>query len=126
MKNLDQKIEQALKEATGSVGTSTDEATILQDLTATFRGQYSGLFAIGWIKLLAFVVVMLWSVYEFFMQTSVQAEIAYATLAVISAITIASIYTLFWISMNKQMTNREIKRLELQVALLGNKLDGGE
>ena len=38
----------------------------------------------------------------------------------------ASIYTVFWISMNKQMTNREIKRLELQIALLSNKLERGE
>lgn len=123
MEDLDQKIEQALREATGSVEAGPDEASVLQDVAATFRGQYRSLFALAWAKLFAFVALAIWSAYEFFMQTTVQAQIAYATLVVVSAITIASIYTLFWVSMNKQMVSREMKRLELQIALLNNKLE---
>ena len=122
MENLDARIEQALKDATGSVGIS-DEASVKQDLAATFRGQYRALFMLAWVKLFAVALLLLWSVYEFFTQTGAQAQLAFATLAVICTVTIGIIYTLFWISMNKQMTNREIKRLELQVALLINKLE---
>lgn len=123
MKDLDQKIEQALRDATGSVGI-TDEATVLQDVSATFKGQYRTLFFLAWFKLIAVALIMMWSVYRFFTTSVPQAQIAYATLVVVCTVTIGIIYTLFWISMNKQMTNREIKRLELQVALLNKRLMG--
>lgn len=121
MKDLDQKIEQALRDATGSVGTS-DEATVLEDFAATFQGRYRTLFFLAWIKLVAVALLLAWAVYAFFTSSSPQAQIAWATLVVVCTVAIGAIYTLFWISINKQMINREIKRLELQVALLNNRL----
>lgn len=121
MKDLDQRIEQALRNATGSVGI-TDEASILQDLSATFQGQYRTLFLLAWIKLAAVALLLAWSVYAFFTAGSLEAQLAWATLVVVCTVTIGIIYSLFWISLNKQIISREIKRLELQVALLNNHL----
>lgn len=75
------------------------------------------------VKALAIAALGVWAVYEFFVQTSVQWQLACATLVVLSVVTLASIYNFFWITMNKNETNREIKRLELQLALLTNKLE---
>jgi len=44
--------------------------------------------------------------------------IAHAALLICCAVAIGTIYALLWISMNKNAINRNLKRLELQTALL--------
>lgn len=122
MKDLDKKIEQALKDATGSVSI-TDEATVMQDIVSTFQGQYRNILILAWIKATAFTILLFYSVYQFFYQETMMGMLAYASLAIISTITMATIYIIFYVFLNKNITTREIKRLELQIALLTNKLE---
>ena len=121
MNQLDQKISQALQAASSSINICDDE-TLLHDAIETFRGQHRWLLILAWIKCLFFIGVTLFSIYQFFQQDSVLALIAYATLCVIGTITIATTYLFFWVSVNQQATLREVKRLELQVALLINQM----
>ena len=125
MSNLDKKIENALKDATRSVGIM-DEPSVVEDVIATFQGQYRGLLIAAGIKMAAAGVLMLFSIYQFFQQTSQMAMLAYASFALLCALTYCTIYLTFWISLNKHTTNREMKRLELQIALLIQKLESRE
>ena len=122
MTNLDKKIEQALNSATGSLAI-TDEPSVVEDVLATFQGQYKTLLIMAWAKMFAASALMIFSVYQFFYATSMLEMLAYATLTTVCTVTVASIYILFWISLNKHTTNREVKKLELQIALLIHKLE---
>ncbi len=125
MKNLDKKIESALNDATRSIGI-TDEPTVLEDIVGTFQGQYKGLMVIAGVKMAAAAVLTVFSIYQFFQQESQMAMIAYASLAIVCTLTYCVIYLTFWISLNKHTTDREVKRLELQIALLIHKLESKE
>ncbi|MCB1694351.1 MAG: hypothetical protein KDI19_16380, partial [Pseudomonadales bacterium] len=114
-----------LRAATGSA-LVTDEATILEDIATVFKGQYRGLLILAWLKAFVFVGIMLWCAWQFFQQDTVMGMIAYASGTIISVMTIAMIYTIFYLFLTKNMTVREIKRLELQVALLAGRLDAGK
>ena len=122
MNNLDQKIEQALRDASGPVNI-TDEATILEDLAATFQGQYRVILILAWVKAAAQAVLMVYCAYQFFLQDSVMAMLAYASVTIICVISLTTIYVIFYVCLNRNVTIREIKRLELQIALLNNKLE---
>lgn len=122
MNDLDKRIEQALRNSSGSVDI-TDEATILEDLAATFKGQYRTILIIAWTKLLAVTALWLFAIYEFFFQETTMGMIGYASLAVICTVSMTSISIMLWIILSRNTTIREIKRLELQVALLTNKLE---
>ena len=122
MDNLDQKIEQALR--TASIETDIiDEPSVVEEVLASFSGQYKFLLVSAWIKAGVAILIFFFSVFQYFQQESVMALLAYASLALICLLTICTIYILFWITLNKNITNREVKRLELQIALLINKLD---
>ena len=122
MNNLDQKIEQALRDASGPVNI-TDEATILEDLAATSQGQYRVILILAWVKAAAQAVLMVYCAYQFFLQDSVMAMLAYASVTIICVISLTTIYVIFYVCLNRNVTIREIKRLELQIALLNNKLE---
>jgi hypothetical protein len=66
------------------------------------------------------LVVALWlfCIYQFFHQEEIMAMITYASGAIMCSVVIARIAGFFFQEVNKSIFNREIKRLELQVALL--------
>jgi hypothetical protein len=66
------------------------------------------------------VVIALWifCIYQFFHQEAIMAMIAYASGAIMCAVVIVAITVFFWQEVSKNIFTREIKRLELQVALL--------
>lgn len=122
MNELDKRIERALKDISGSVDI-TSEATVLEDLATTFKGQYRTILIIAWTKLIAVTALWVYAIYEFFFQETMMGMIAYASLAVICTVSMTSISIMLWIILSRNTTIREIKRLELQVALLTNKLE---
>ena len=81
-------------------------------------GQYRNIMILTGVKWL--VVVALWTfcIYQFFHQEEIMAMIAYASGAIMCSVVIAGIAGFFFQEVNKSIFNREIKRLELQVALL--------
>lgn len=121
MNELDKKIAAALQQAATPID-ADDDPTLLDDLTSIFGGRMRWIMILAWIKLALLVVVLLVCIYQFFLQESVMAMLAYATLATIAIVGIAGIYILSWIQISQNSTLREIKRLELQVALLAQQL----
>jgi len=70
-----------------------------------------------------FAIAMLYCAYQFFFQETTMAMIGYAAASILSAITMTTIYVIFYVFLNRHITIREIKRLELQIALLVNKIE---
>ena len=116
--SLDNKIHKALMDITDADIQFSDESTIYEDIMDTFSGQYRTIMILTGMKWL--VVVALWAfcVYQFFHQQQIMAMIAYASGAIMCSVVIGAIAVFFFQEVNKNIFNREIKRLELQVALL--------
>ncbi len=119
MDDLDVKIKAALESATEeNVFLGEHKSTYSEDIAATFTGKYKFLFVLSSAKLLAAEILAIFSIYQFFMTDQIKEMLAYGFLATACMITIATIFLFFWQDMSKNQTNREIKRLELQITLL--------
>ena len=117
MNQLDKRIQEALQ-AASELPESIDETTLLQDILDTFQGKHRGLMIITGIKMAVMAVLMLFCIFQFFQQETMMAMMAYATATVVFVVSYACIFLFLWNQMNHNTTAREIKRLELQVALL--------
>lgn len=122
MNELDTKIKQALIDVTEDICLN-EESSLIQDLAQTFHGQQKLIMVMGLLKMLVSVGLMFYCIYEFFQQDTVMAMIAYASVVIACIVIVSSIYLIFWISLNKNQLDNNIKRLELQVALLVKKVE---
>lgn len=121
MNDLDQRIQEALY-AASELPEFIEETTLTQDILDTFQGKHRGLMILSWIKMAVIGALSYFCIYQFFQQESMMAMIAYATATIIFMAGAAVIMLFLWIKMNHNTTTREIKRLELQVALLVREL----
>ena len=117
MNQLDKRIQEALQ-AASELPESIDETTVLQDILDTFQGKHRGLMIITGIKMAVAAVIMLFCIVQFFQQETMMAMMAYATATVVFTVSYGCVFLFLWNQMNHNTTAREIKRLELQVALL--------
>jgi Flp pilus assembly protein TadB len=117
MNQLDKRIQEALQ-AASELPESIDETTLLQDILDTFQGKHRGLMIITGIKMAVVAFLMLFCIVQFFQQETMMAMMAYATATVVFVVSYACIFLFLWNQMNHNTTAREMKRLELQVALL--------
>ena len=115
---LDNKIHKALLDITDADIQLTDESSIYEDIMNTFTGQYRNIMILTGLKWLAAMVLWLFCIYQSFQQDEIMAMIAYASGAIMCSVVLAAIAVFFWQEVNKNISNREIKRLELQIALL--------
>lgn len=117
---LDENIRDALKSHSDHVIDNSElhDDSATEDLIALYHSQYRNLFIWATIKWAFSIVTAVFCLYQFFQQESMMGLIAYATLFICCALAICTIYILLWTSMNKNTINRDLKRLELQTALL--------
>ncbi len=121
MNELDTKIRQALQAATELPGAIPDPS-LTDEILETFKGRHSFLNISGAIKMVVGGLIFYFCIYQFFQQDSTMAMIAYATAAVICMGVATTTMLWLWVQMNHNTTVREIKRLELQMALLTQEL----
>ena len=121
MTTLDSKIQAALASASGLPDDIT-EPNLASDLIDTLHGRHSWLIKWGLVKMALAFVVMCICAYQFFMQETTMAMIAYATVIVICIVAYATIFLFIWVQMNHNTTVSDIKRVELQLALLAKSL----
>ena len=117
MNELDKRIQAALEAAT-ELPASVPEPTITEEILETFRGRHSWIMISGGVKMALASILMVICAYQFFQQDTMMAMLAYATLVTVCAITSGCVILFLWVQMNHNTTVREIKRLELQIALL--------
>ena len=121
MTTLDSKIQAALASASDLPDDIT-EPNLASDLIDTLHGRHSWLIKWGLVKMALAIIVMCICAYQFFMQETTMAMIAYATGIVICIVAYATIFLFIWVQMNHNTTVTEIKRVELQLALLAKAL----
>jgi hypothetical protein len=99
-----------------------DEERILERTLAVFRGRMKGWVALMWLFAAIWTAVGVWSAAAFFRGETTRDWILYATVFVVSTLAISLLKIWFWMEMNRYSHTREIKRLELQVAKIVQRL----
>jgi uncharacterized membrane protein YciS (DUF1049 family) len=117
MNSLDQQIQNALRVAS-ELPEIAEEPTLTQEILDVFQGKNHVVMILTGVKMAAAGILMYVCIYQFFQQESMMAMIAYATATIIFGLVAACIMLFLWVKVNHNTTTREIKRLELQVALL--------
>jgi len=118
---LDAHIRAALQRESNLTFTGQIKA-IVAEVTQTFSGQHRFflLSAVG--KWIGAVLILIFAVYQFFQQESMMGLIAYASITIICVLVEMAIFLTIWISIHSNNRQREIKQLELQIALLNDRL----
>lgn len=123
MNKFDDTIKAALREDNEDLLKDFDEPGLFsQAMTTMRRGP-------RWIKVLVFTfsfvffILQIWTAVRFFQATEVQHMIAWATSFLVCAMAVGMLKMWFWMQMDKYVVLREVKRLELQVARLSDKLN---
>ena len=119
MSDLDSRIKSALESASDESLYIGDEIkSLYRDITATFTGRYRVLLTIAWLKMIVIMILGGICIYLFFVEEDLKFMLAYGFAVVICFSSMITIAIFLWQEITKNNTSREIKRLELQIALL--------
>ncbi len=124
--NIDEKIKQELESESQKL-----EELLPQDpgLFTMLLNAYKGSLG-GWLILMSLVslilgIAMMWSAYQFFIvQDLFEHKMYWGIVLLLTGMMVSAIKMWFFMEMNRQTTNREIKRLELAIEKLTAKFPG--
>ena len=100
----------------------SDDESVFHQAIGVMRGRRAW---INWVAgFMTFLIfgVSVWSAVMFFGAESTRDQIMWATIFVVTQLGVALLKMWFWMQMNKNALKREVKRLELQVAVLSERL----
>ena len=119
---LDAHIRAALQRESHMTFTGRQVAAIVEEVSQTFSGQHRFLllWAVG--KWIGAILILIFAIYQFFQQESMMGLIAYASITIICVLVEMAIFLTIWISIHSNNRQHEIKQLELQIALLNDRL----
>lgn len=131
MKDLDYKIRAAMKDSRvdppeDSLFEDHQEETLREQIFESFRGHSRWMTIMVWIESFIFFALAVFAAVRFFEVESTRDLIFYATLFLICMGIQIAMKIWYWMLLNKNSVTREIKRLELQVAMLARRLPGSE
>ncbi|MFT5923414.1 MAG: hypothetical protein ACI9LE_000394 [Paraglaciecola sp.] len=118
MKNINQKILEALKDDEAAHEFSEEQANSLQLIGQSFKGTFRLSFAVVVSLQLIFAGLAIYCAYHLVNELDVGLKINWlaGTLSTVVAFAIARIW--FFMELNRLSVIREVKRVELQVSLL--------
>ena len=118
MKNINQKILEALKDDTAAHEFSEEQANVLQLIGQSFKGTFRLTFVVIVTMQLIFAGMAIYCAYHLVNEFDIGLKINWlaGTLSTVVAFAIARIW--FFMELNRLSVIREIKRVELQVSLL--------
>jgi hypothetical protein len=113
MKDLDQKIQAALRRE-GADASFTTEPNIAQEvITAAFRGRHRAVTTFAFVLSFLFFIGAVWAGMRFYHATSVTAQMQWGGLALLLTLFVSFIKVWFWLEMHTNRVLRELKRVEL-------------
>ncbi len=119
----DDPIKKALRDADAATDFGpTQEETFRQMLAGTFKSQPRWMTAIAWIYILLFTAIAVVAAVQFFDTDAVKGQILWATVFLTSNMIVMILKMWFWMIMNRNRVLREVKRLELRIAELTDKV----
>lgn len=123
MKELDRKIREALvAEDEELIERFQGEQSMLELVSDTFRGKHRWLVGVVFISTLAFVVLGVFSAVQFFQAVEVRDMIMWTGAFVFCLVAVLANKTWYWLELNKNTVTREVKRVELQISRLAERL----
>ena len=123
MKEIDYKIRAALAAEEASMFDDYDELNILEQVSDSFKRKSVWLILMTMFATLAFVVMAGVCAFQFFNVESVRELIGWSIGFVFCCLAVGMMKVWYWMELNKNAVTREMKRVELQLASIGKKID---
>ncbi len=123
MNEMDDKIREAMKsEFEGATAGEERGQWIFEMITESFRGRSRWLSILTWMKMIFFFLLTAGALIMFFRLDSNRELIASATCFIVGLIGMNSMFGLYWLELNRNSLARDIKRVELQIARLAQRV----
>jgi uncharacterized membrane protein YcjF (UPF0283 family) len=119
MSEFDDDIRQALRPE----DTASDEG-LLDQVAATFRTRMRLWIVLIWCLTALCAAAAVWAASRFFRAATTRDWIMYATMVEVAATAVVMLKLWYWMEMNRHTHTREIKRLEILVAKLADRMGG--
>lgn len=122
-KNIDDEIRAALSaEDARLMEEFDDDPSILEVTIKSMGDRFRWVNMVGMVFLLLFVVLGFMSAWQFYLATELKPLIGWALAVMFCITTVGMMKIWYWMLINRYDATREIKRLELQVARLSQRL----
>jgi len=122
MEDIDKLIKETLSQEEAKFYDELEEQNLFQMLAGLFKGKNSWMIILMNIVNLAFFVLFVYCVIQFF-NTEITNELIKWGMGAFACFTVVGMLKLFaWMQMDKNALIREIKRLEIQISSLSSKL----
>ncbi len=107
------------------LGDPQQDMTLREMMASTFRGRQRWMSILVWIYVLVFTGVWVFSAVMFFRSdaANIKDVIMWATVFAMSGAIVMVMKMWYWMAMNRNAVQREVKRLELRIADLADKLE---
>ena len=119
---IDELIRRALGQADAEVLAQFDSQSMSELLTETFRGRHRRMAIGGAAANLVFFVAGIVSAVRFVQADDQRAMMLWGAAMLLCFGTVTAIKIWYWLEMNRLAITREVKRVELQVAQIAQKL----
>ncbi|MBU2986785.1 hypothetical protein KO528_15580 [Saccharophagus degradans] len=124
MTNIDDKILETLcEEDRELLSTYSEDMNKCRLITESFRGKQKFYIMLVWADILFFTLLLIFSVYQYFTTEAIAEKLTWMGGFVLSVLAISLMKMWYWMELNKLAVTRDIKRVELQISLLAQKLD---
>ncbi|MDA2933945.1 hypothetical protein MYX82_06335 [Acidobacteria bacterium AH-259-D05] len=123
MRDIDKMIRDTLGAEEAELFESLGGEQGIQEMVIdSFRGKTRWMVALVFVTIPAFVVLAVLATVQFFQVEGVNEMIAWACAFMFCWIAIGMMKVWYWMELNKNTIIRELKRVELQIAQLSNRL----
>ena len=123
MNDLEKKIREALRKEDAELYKEfEDEPSVFEMLMETCRGRRRWLNMLGAFWTLVFVVLGVLAAVKFFGAVATRDIVMWAAACILCMSAVSMLKVWYFLEINKNAVTREIKRLELQIARLANRI----
>lgn len=123
MDDIDKIIKEALSEDEAKFYDDLNEPPVLKKLGDVYKGQLGWLARMMNIVMILLFILVLYALINFWKAAESLEMIRWAVVGIISLMAIGFLKLYFWMQMDKNDLKRELKRIELQLAVILSKLD---
>jgi len=124
MSDIDEKILAAIRtEAEESMGNYSEELGPFRLAIEVFKGAFRWVAGIAFVLMLAFIGVGVYCAINFFHATDIAIKLNWFSGVLLAIVVVTVIRLWFLMELNRLSIKRDIKRVELQVSLIGTKID---
>ncbi|NNE01700.1 MAG: hypothetical protein HKN52_00925 [Eudoraea sp.] len=123
MEDIDKMIREALTEEEAKFYEDLNEPSIFEKLGEVYKGRQGWLAMVMNIVILLLFALFIYSLIQFLNTTQIQELVRWASVGLFSILALSIMKIYFWMQMDKNDLKRELKRIELQIAVLSGKLE---